>query len=92
LEQDEFGDRLAKIEKMVEDTNRQVHAMRRGQRVRTLTSILWKLAIVAIAAYAYYFYVWPYVEQVMGVYQTSQDWQQQVQGFFGQYFDTSTRP
>jgi predicted MFS family arabinose efflux permease len=91
VQQDEFGDRLTKIEKMVEDTNKQVRGMRRAQRVRTFTSILWKIAIFAAATYAYYFYVWPYVEQVMGAYQTSQDWQNQVQGFFGQYFGTSTR-
>jgi hypothetical protein len=92
LEQDEFGDRLTKIEKMVEDTNRVVHSMQRAQRMRTLTSILWKLAVVGVAAFAYYFYVWPYVEQVVSAYNSAQGLQEQVSGFFGQYFGTSTRP
>lgn len=92
VEQDEFGDRLKKIEEMLEDTNRQVRSMRRGQRWRSFASIAWWVIIIGISAFTYYAYVQPYVDQVVGVYGSAQDFQQQVQGFFGQYFGSSTRP
>lgn len=74
------------------DTNKVVHALRRAQRWRLLGSLLWWGIIFAASAYTYWVYVQPYVEQVAHAYGSAQDLQQQVSGFFGQYFGTSTRP
>ncbi len=73
------------------DTNKIVHSMRRGQRLRSLWGIVWWLLIFGISAYTYYTYVQPRVEQVMGVYSSTQNLEQQARGFFGQYFGTSTK-
>lgn len=73
------------------DTNRVVHSMRRSQRMHTLMSVVWWVLVLGVSAYSYFTYVQPYVEQVVSAYGSAQDLQQQVRGFFGQYFGTSTR-
>jgi hypothetical protein len=74
------------------DTNKMVRSMRRSQRMHTLASVVWWLLVLGVSAYSYYTYVQPYVRQVADAYGSAQDFQQQVSGFFGQYFGTSTRP
>lgn len=74
------------------DTNKMVRSMRRSQRVQTFLTVLWWLLVLGVSAYTYYYYVQPYVEQIAGIYGSAQNFQSQVQGFFGQYFGTSTRP
>lgn len=74
------------------DTNRVVHSLRRSQRVHTFMSILWWALVLGVSLYTYFNYVQPYVEQIVGIYGSAQDFQGQVQSFFGQYFGTSTRP
>lgn len=73
------------------DTNKVVHSMRRSQRLHSWFSILWWVIIFGVSAYTYWVYVQPYVSQIIEVYGSAQDMQQQVSGFFGQYFGTSTR-
>ena len=74
------------------DTNKVVHSMRRSQRVHTFMSVLWWVLVLGVSVYTYFNYVQPYVEQIVGIYGSAQDFQGQIQGFFGQYFGTSTRP
>jgi hypothetical protein len=77
------------------DTNRVVHSLRRSQRWRTLASIVWWLLILAVSFYSYLTYVQPYVDELVRVYGSAQDFGHNVQGFFGQfgsYFGTSTKP
>ncbi len=73
------------------DTNKVVHSMRRSQRMHSWLSIIWWLLVLCVSAYSYFTYVQPYVDQVMSAYGSAQDLQHQVQGFFGQYFGTSTK-
>ncbi len=74
------------------DTNKVVHSMRRSQRVHTFFSVVWWLLVLGVSVYSYHTYVQPYVENIMSAYGSAQDFQGQIQGFFGQYFGTSTRP
>lgn len=74
------------------DTNKVVHSMRRSQRMHSFFSIVWWLLILGVSVYSYYTYVQPYVDGVVQAYGSAQNLQQQVSGFFGQYFGTSTRP
>ncbi len=73
---------------VIEDTNRMLHGMRRGQRLRTLWSVLWWLAIIGLSAGAYY-YAQPYVSSIVTAYQSAQHGVQQAQSFpqlIGDYF------
>lgn len=72
------------------DTNKVVHSLRRSQRVHSFLSLLWWVLVLGVSAYTYFNYVQPYVDQVVGIYGSAQNFQGQVQGFFGQYFGTST--
>ena len=73
------------------DTNKVVHSLRRSQRVHTFMSAAWWLLVLGVSAYSYFIYVQPYVEQIVGAYNSAQDLQGQIQGFFSQYFGTSTK-
>ena len=53
---------------VIDETNRMVHGMRRGQRWRLFWSILWWGAVLAVSAGTYYYYVQPYVAQVQQAY------------------------
>ena len=92
LDMEELKELVKRQAQLNADTNKVVHAMRRGQRWRLLGSLLWWSIIFAASAYTYWVYVQPYVEQVVGAYSSAQDLQHQVSGFFGQYFGTSTKP
>lgn len=72
------------------DTNRVVHSLRRSQRVHTFFTLLWWVLIVGVSAYTYYYYVQPYVEQIVQLYGSAQNFQGQMQELFGQYFGSAT--
>jgi hypothetical protein len=73
------------------DTNKVVRSMRRSQRVHTFFSVAWWVLVLCVSAYSYYTYVQPYVQEITKAYGSAQGFQQQVSGFFGQYFGTSTK-
>ena len=92
LDMQELKELVKRQAQLNADTNKVVHSMRRSQRVHTFMSVAWWMLVLAVSAYTYFNYVQPYVEQIVGIYGSAQDFQGQVQGFFGQYFGTSTRP
>ncbi|MDE1924965.1 MAG: hypothetical protein KGH79_02180 [Patescibacteria group bacterium] len=72
------------------ETNKMLHAMRRGARWRTFFSIVWWLAIFAVSGAAYYYYLQPYLERLIQLYQQfqqggqhAQSAGQQLSSFFG---------
>ncbi len=82
---------------VIEDTNRMLHGMRRGQRLRTLWSVLWWLAIIGVSAGAYYYYLQPYIntlEQYYANFQHSatqaQSFESQLMNFFKQFVPGAT--
>jgi hypothetical protein len=92
LDMEELKELVKRQAQLNADTNKVVHSMRRSQRLHTLWGVVWWLIVFGVSAYAYYTYVLPYVEQIIGAYNSTQDYSHQIQGFFGQYFGTSTRP
>lgn len=50
-----------------EDTNRQVHKVRRAARMGQFMQIVWWLIILGASGWAYYYYQ-PYINQITGLY------------------------
>jgi len=92
LDMQELKELVKRQAQLNADTNKVVHSMRRSQRVHSFFTILWWLLVIGVSMYTYFNYVQPYVDQIVSAYGTAQNLQQQVTGFFGQYFGTSTRP
>ena len=92
LDMQELKELVRRQAQLNADTNKMVRSMRRSQRVHSFVSVLWWLIVLGVSAYSYYTYVQPYVTQITQAYGSAQNLQQQVSGFFGQYFGTSTRP
>ncbi|HEV7449113.1 MAG TPA: hypothetical protein VGP13_01075, partial [Candidatus Paceibacterota bacterium] len=92
LDMEELKELVKRQAQLNADTNKVVHSMRRSQRLRSVWSVVWWLLILGVSAWSYYTYVQPYVTQIMGAYGKTQNFESQVQGFFGQYFGTSTKP
>jgi hypothetical protein len=76
--------------KVIEETNRMVHGMRRAQRLRTLWGIVWWVAIFAVSGWAYLQYVQPYVDQVTKAYGSTKNFELQVQDWFAQFGHTTS--
>ncbi len=77
---------------VIDETNRMMHSMRRGQRLRLLWSVLWWGAILTVSAGTYYYYLQPYVvrlEQAYAGFQTqehnAQNLQSQITNWFKQF-------
>lgn len=90
LDLEELRELIKRQAQLNADTNKVVHSMRRAQRVHTFFTLLWWSLVIGVSVYTYFNYVQPYIEQVIAVYGSAQDFQGQIQGFFGQYFGTST--
>lgn len=69
---------------VIDETNRMIHGMRRGQRWRLLWSILWWAAIIAVSAGTYYYYLQPYVVRLEQAYAGFQQQAHNAQSLEGQ--------
>lgn len=87
----ELKQEVAALKEMTADTNRAVRGLRRSQRWRTIFSIVWWLTIAGVTGATYYYYVQPYVTQVMSAYGNAKDFQVQVQDFFAQFGRTEAQ-
>ena len=58
---------LEKTYQMVEETNEELHKMRRAQRFRFYANVLYWLVITGIAVGAFYA-IQPYISQLEGIY------------------------
>lgn len=74
---------------LVEDTNSQVHKMRRASRWALLFQIVWWLSVIGITGAIYYYYLLPYIQAIMEMYgqlrasgQEAQNFGLQVEEFF----------
>lgn len=81
----ELRQEVRRLTKTVEETNTVVHKLRRSQRWHTLFQIVWWLSVVGITGAAYYYYIQPYVSNVMDAYGNAKDFQVQVQDWFAQF-------
>jgi hypothetical protein len=82
---------VAELKEVVADTNKTLHGMRRSQRWGTIFRIVWWLTIVGVTGAAYYYFVQPYVEQVMSTYDNAKDFQVQIQDWFAQFGRTDAQ-
>ncbi len=87
---DELRREVEELKEISADTNRTMHKMRRGQRWATIFQIIWWLSIVGVTGAAYYYYVQPYVEQVIGAYDNAKGLQVQVGDWFAKLSGHST--
>lgn len=81
---DDLKQEVRRLTQTVQDTNTQVHKMRRSQRWHTLFQIVWWLSVIGITGAVYYYYVQPYVAEIMQAYNTAQGLQVQFQDWFAQ--------
>lgn len=83
-------DELKKIVKrqgeVIDETNRMVHSMRRGQRMRSLGHALWWLFIIGSSVVAYY-YALPYINKFLEAYANIQQQAHTAQTLQGQLLD-----
>ena len=86
---EELKQEVEELKAITQDTNRQVHKMRRSNRWALLFRIIWWLTILGVTGAAYYYYLQPYVERAMDAYNNTKDLQVQVQDWFAQFGRTS---
>ncbi|MBC7836956.1 hypothetical protein H7X87_04260 [Acetobacteraceae bacterium] len=70
--------------KVVEETNKIVHGMRRSARWSATFRVVWWLAIVGVTASIYYFYLAPYFGALQQFFENATGWEAQFVNFFGQ--------
>ena len=80
-------EKIDKIGKMSEDTNRIVHGMRNSARLGRLARIVWWLAVFVLSAAIYYFYLQPYLMQLQQIYSQFQGGATQAQSYQEQFAD-----
>lgn len=64
------------------DTNRVVHKLHRALWWGRLWSLVWWGAILVLSSAAYYYYLQPYLEQVLKLYAGAQGFEGQFSDFF----------
>ncbi len=84
---EELKDIVKRQGEVIEETNRMMHSMRRGQRWRLFWSVLWWGAILLVSAGTYYYYVQPYVEQLQKAYAGFQQQAYKAETLQGQIVD-----
>jgi hypothetical protein len=87
---DELKQEIEDLRAVNEDTNRQIHKMRRGARWAMLFQILWWLTIAGITGAAYYYYVQPYVDKITKGYGSAKNVELQIQNWFAQFGHSGT--
>jgi len=80
-------EKIDKIGKMSEDTNRIVHGMRNSARLGRLAKFVWWLAVLVLSAAVYYFYLQPYLLQLQQIYSQFQGGATQAQSYQEQFAD-----
>lgn len=73
-----LNERLASIEKKIEENNHILVRIRRVQRNAQLFRLFYWLVIVGLTLGAFY-YIEPYLKQLLAVYSNIQDTQQNIQ-------------
>jgi hypothetical protein len=98
---EELKHEVESLRAITQDTNRQVHKLRRAAWWGRLWSVVWWLTIFGVSSAAYYYYLQPYVQKVENLYLGAQHSASQAQSFeqqAAQYFNglfggsTTTKP
>lgn len=78
----------AQINEM-QDTIRKMH---NAQRRHLMYKIVWWLLVTGVAAYAYYTYAWPMIQQIMDMYGTAAGWEDKIAEFFSNFRSGTSTP
>jgi hypothetical protein len=68
-----------------QENNKMLHAMRRSARWGFLFRMVWWLTVFGVTGAVYYYYLWPYTQQILELYQNAQHALQQAQQFGSQF-------
>lgn len=68
-----------------QENNKMLHAMRRSSRWSFILRILWWLTIFGVSSAVYYYYLAPYVMQLLNLYQSAQHAIEQAQQVGSQF-------
>jgi len=79
---DELKEIVKRQSIVIDDMNKTLHGMRRSQRLAVLWKVLWWAVIFLGSAGVYYYYVQPYVNQILHAYNNAHDLQLQIQNWF----------
>lgn len=67
------------------ETRDEVVKIHRASRRSTMLRWAWRLFVLAAFALGYYYFIWPYVAQVMVMYESVRAGAEQAQGFGSQF-------
>jgi hypothetical protein len=81
-EMEELKELVKRQSAKIEDTNRIVHKLLRSQRWDRLFRLVWWLAILGVTGAAYYYYVQPYLDQLLALYGQAEGFGDQFREFF----------
>ncbi len=84
----EIEDLKEKVEallKVSQDTNKQVHKMRRAARWNSVLQLLFWIVFFVASGAAYFYWVSPYISSIEQAYGNAQNFESQVQHFFNQF-------
>ena len=81
---EELREKVQRIGELVEDTNQVVHKMHRAAMWGRIMSFVWWGGLLLITGSVYYYFLLPYLNQIMELYGNIQGGAQQAQGFGSQ--------
>jgi hypothetical protein len=90
---EELKQEVEELKAMTEDTNRQVHKMRRAAWWGRAWAIIWWLLVFGVSGAAYYYYAQPVIQRVEQYYESfqhqsgqAQNWGSELGQLFAGYF------
>ena len=78
---EELRDMMKKTLALTMDTNRMVHKMRRAAMWGRIMQLVWWGVVIAVSGAAYYYYLEPYVNDLVKLYNQAQATSSQTPGF-----------
>lgn len=85
----ELREEVKRLRVLTEDTNKTVHKMHRAARWSFVFSVLWWLTIIGLTGAVYYYYLQPYVEQIIALYNQAKGLDDELFNFFSGWRGTA---
>ena len=84
-EMDELKELIKRQGAIIKETHEMVRKMRRNQVWHTVFNVVWWLAVLGVVGAAYYYYIQPYLEQILALYGQAQGYGDQFRDFFANF-------
>jgi hypothetical protein len=68
-----------------QENNKMLHSMRKSARRSAIMRVVWWLAVFGVTGAMYYYYLWPYTQRILELYQNAQHALEQAQQFGSQF-------